>query len=104
MIKRSHFSSRTLAYLLIAPQILVTLTFFYWPAAQGLLQSVMISDPFGQRSQFVWFYNFINIFTDPLYLKSIGITLGFSLATASPASSSACSSPPWPTVPCGPRP
>jgi sn-glycerol 3-phosphate transport system permease protein len=82
MIKRSHFTSRTLAYLLIAPQILVTLTFFYWPAAQGLLQSVMLSDPFGQRSQFVWFDNFINIFTDPLYLKSIGITLGFSLATA----------------------
>jgi sn-glycerol 3-phosphate transport system permease protein len=48
----------------------------------GLLQSVMLSDPFGQRSQFVWFDNFINIFTDPLYLKSIGITLGFSLATA----------------------
>lgn len=82
MIKRSHFNSKTLAYLLITPQILVTLTFFYWPAAQGLLQSLMLSDPFGQRSRFVWFDNFIAIFTDPLYLKSIGITLGFSLATA----------------------
>lgn len=82
MIKRSHFTSRTLAYLLITPQILVTLTFFYWPAIQGLLQSVMLSDPFGQRSRFVWFDNFITIFTDALYLKSIGITLGFSLATA----------------------
>ena len=82
MIKRSHFKSRTLAYLLITPQILVTLTFFYWPAAQGLLQSMMLSDPFGRRSRFVWFDNFVTIFTDPLYLKSIGITLGFSLATA----------------------
>ena len=82
MIKRSHFTKKTLAYLLITPQILVTLTFFYWPAAQGLLQSVMLSDPFGQRNRFVWFDNFINIFTDPLYLKSIVITLGFSLATA----------------------
>ncbi len=82
MIKRSHFTSRTLAYLLITPQILVTLTFFYWPAVQGLLQSVMLSDPFGQRNRFVWFDNFITIFNDPLYLKSIGITLGFSLATA----------------------
>ena len=82
MIKRSHFTSKTLAYLLITPQILVTLTFFYWPAAQGLLQSVMLSDPFGQRSRFVWFDNFITIFTDPLYLKSIWITLAFSLATA----------------------
>ncbi len=82
MIKRSHFTSRFLAYLLITPQILVTLTFFYWPAAQGLLQSVMLSDPFGQRNRFVWFDNFIDIFTDPLYLKSVGITLVFSFAVA----------------------
>ena len=82
MIKRSHFSSRTLAYLLILPQVLVTLTFFYWPAAQGLLQSLMLSDPFGQRNRFVWLDNFIAIFSDPLYLKSIVITLVFSLATA----------------------
>ena len=82
MIKRSLFTSRILPYLLITPQVIVTLTFFYWPAAQGLLQSVMLSDPFGQRSRFVWFDNFISIFTDPLYLKSIGITLSFSLATA----------------------
>jgi sn-glycerol 3-phosphate transport system permease protein len=82
MIKRSHFTSKTLAYLLILPQIAVTLTFFYWPAAQGLLQSVMLSDPFGQRSRFVWLDNFIGIFKDPLYLKSIGITMAFSLTTA----------------------
>ncbi len=82
MIKRSHFTSRTLAYLLITPQVLVTVTFFYWPAVQGLLQSLMLSDPFGRRSQFVWFENFVRIFSDPLYLKSIGITLFFSLATA----------------------
>ncbi len=82
MIKRSHFKSKLLAYLLITPQILVTLTFFYWPAAQGLLQSVMLSDPFGQRSRFVWLDNFIDIFSDPLYLKSVGITLVFSFAVA----------------------
>jgi len=82
MIKRSIFTSRLLPYLLITPQVLVTLTFFYWPAAQGLIQSVMLSDPFGQHSRFVWFDNFINIFSDPLYLKSIVITLIFSLATS----------------------
>jgi sn-glycerol 3-phosphate transport system permease protein len=59
MVKRSIFTSRTLPYLLITPQVLVTLTFFYWPAAQGLLQSLMLSDPFGQRNRFVWFDNFI---------------------------------------------
>jgi len=80
--KRSYFTSKTLPYLLILPQILVTLTFFYWPAVQGLAQSFMLSDPFGLHNQFVWFDNFIALFKDPLYLKSILITLGFSASTA----------------------
>jgi len=82
MIKRSVFTSRTLPYLLILPQIVVTLTFFYWPAVQGLMQSVMRSDPFGGHSKFIWFDNFITLFTDPLYMKSIGITLLFSASVA----------------------
>jgi sn-glycerol 3-phosphate transport system permease protein len=83
MIKRSTFKSSYLPYVLILPQIIVTLTFFYWPAVQGLIQSFLLSDPFGQRSKFVWFYNYIEIFTDPLYLKSILITFTFSIAVAS---------------------
>ena len=82
MIKRSIFSSKALPYLLILPQIVVTLTFFYWPAAQGLMQSVMRSDPFGQHSTFIWFANFTALFKDPLYLKSIATTVFFSVCVA----------------------
>ena len=82
MIKRSIFSDRTLPYLLILPQLLVTLTFFYWPALQGLFQSLLRSDPFGLHNRFIWFENFTNLFKDPLYLKSIAITLMFSIAVA----------------------
>ena len=82
MIKRSHFKSGSLPYLLVFPQLAITVTFFYWPAIQGVLQSFMLSDPFGQRSQFVWFYNYIELFTDPLYLRSVFITFIFSTATA----------------------
>lgn len=82
MIKRSFFSSKFLPYFLILPQFLVTATFFYWPALQGLAQSVMRSDPFGQHSTFIWLDNFIALFTDPLYLKSIGTTLFFSASVA----------------------
>jgi len=82
MIKRSFFKSKYLPYLLIFPQIAVTLTFFYWPAVKGIIQSFLLSDPFGQRSRFVWFYNYIELFTDPLYLKSIDITIVFSMAVA----------------------
>lgn len=82
MIKRSIFKSRLLPYLLIFPQILVTVAFFYWPAAQGLMQSLMLSDPFGLHNTFVWFDNFIALFKDPLYLRSVITTLLFSAATA----------------------
>ena len=71
-----------LPYLLILPQILITATFFYWPAAQGLMQSMMRSDPFGLHNTFVWFDNFITLFKDPLYLKSIATTLVFSASVA----------------------
>ena len=82
MIKRSIFSNRFLPYILILPQILVTVTFFYWPALQGLMQSMMLSDPFGLHNQFVWFDNFIQLFRDPLYLRSVATTLAFSASTA----------------------
>jgi len=82
MIKRSTFKSGYLPYLLILPQILITLTFFYWPAIQGLSQSFLLSDPFGQSSKFVWFYNYLELFTDPLYLGSIVTTFTFSIAVA----------------------
>ena len=67
---------------MILPQILITATFFYWPAAQGLMQSFMLSDPFGLHNTFVWFDNFIALFKDPLYLRSVVTTLLFSASTA----------------------
>lgn len=80
--KRSYFKSRSIPYLLILPQLLVTLTFFYWPAVQGVFSSFRLSDPFGFHTKFVWFDNFIALFTDPLYLKSIVTTLIFSASVA----------------------
>ena len=80
--KRSYFKTRSLPYLLILPQILITLTFFYWPAVQGVITSFQVSDPFGFQTKFVWFDNFIALFSDPLYLKSIVTTLMFSGSVA----------------------
>ena len=48
--KRMTFSSRWLLYALLAPQVIITLIFFVWPASQALLQSVYRqSDAFGVR-------------------------------------------------------
>ncbi len=82
MEKRVIFRSRVLPYVLVAPQIAVTLIFFIWPASQALYQSVLIEDPFGLSSTFVWADNFTELFGDPQYLNSIRVTAGFSVSVA----------------------
>ncbi|RMD63787.1 MAG: sn-glycerol-3-phosphate ABC transporter permease UgpA [Alphaproteobacteria bacterium] len=82
MEKRVVFNNRVLPYLLLTPQLAVTLVFFIWPAVQALKQSVLLEDPFGLSSQFVWFDNFIALAEDPLYLESLYITAFFSGAVA----------------------
>ena len=81
MQKRVTFRNPWLPYLLLAPQVIVTLIFFIWPASQALFQSLLVEDPFGLRSAFVWFQNFEELFTDPLYADSLLITAVFSVST-----------------------
>ncbi|MBP0600845.1 sn-glycerol-3-phosphate ABC transporter permease UgpA [Herbaspirillum sp. LeCh32-8] len=82
MEKRARFKSKWLPYLLVAPQILITLLFFFWPAIQALYQSVLLQDAFGGYSEFVWFDNFAALFGDPTYLESFRTTALFSLLVA----------------------
>ncbi len=78
--KRTTFPNRWLPYALLAPQILVTLVFFIWPAAQALLQSVQREDAFGFSTVFVGLDNFRRLVADPFYLDSLQVTLLFALA------------------------
>jgi len=81
MQKRVTFRNPWLPYLLLAPQVIITLIFFIWPASQALFQSLLVEDPFGLRSEFVWFQNFAELFSDPLYAESLLITAVFSIST-----------------------
>lgn len=82
MEKRVVFKHKFLPYLLVAPQIAITLVFFIWPASQAVYQSVLQEDPFGLSSTFVGLANFAYIFTDEIYLHSIYVTAVFSLSVA----------------------
>jgi sn-glycerol 3-phosphate transport system permease protein len=89
MQRRVIFNNKWLPYLLLAPQVAITLVFFFWPAFQAIYQSVLLQDPFGLRSQFVWFENFTNILTDPLYFESMKRTFLFAFSVTAIAMSSA---------------
>lgn len=79
--KRMTFNHRYLPYLLLAPQVIVTLIFFVWPASQALYQSLLRQDVFGFKTEFVWFDNFTRLFADDQYLQALKVTLTFSLGT-----------------------
>lgn len=78
MEKRVVFRNRLLPYALVAPQLAVTLVFFFWPAGQAIWQSAFIPDPFGLRAQFVGLGNFEFLLSDPYYRASFRTTLVFS--------------------------
>ncbi len=82
MLKRVHFRPSLLPYLLVAPQIAITLVFFMWPAGQALYQSFLMEDMFGLSTEFVWFENFKNLFADKYYLGAFKRTAFFSFIVA----------------------
>ncbi len=82
MTPRGTFPNRFLPYLLLAPQLAITLVFFYWPAAQALYQSLLREDPFGLKSSFVGLANFKRVLSQASYLNSVEVTIVFSVATA----------------------
>lgn len=87
MEKRVVFKNKVLPYFLVAPQIIITLVFFIWPAFMALYQSVLQEDAFGLKTVFVGLENFKYIFSDPIYLNSIKVTMIFSLSVAAIAMS-----------------
>jgi len=82
MEKRVTFNNRLLPYLLLAPQMAITLIFFFWPSAQAVWQSLVTEDAFGGNTKFVWFQNFTSLLSDPNYYDSARLTVMFSALVA----------------------
>ena len=68
--------------MLVAPQLLITLIFFFLPAGQAIEQSVMMQDAFGLSNEFVGLANFQTLFEDPNYIESFKVTMLFSVLVA----------------------
>ena len=78
MEKRVTFRGWVLPLLLIAPQVLVSAVFFFYPAGQAVWQSLFIPDPFGLSMEFVGLDNFRYLLSDPFYRASFWTTAVFS--------------------------
>jgi sn-glycerol 3-phosphate transport system permease protein len=80
--KRVRFRSWWLPWALVAPQLIVVLLFFFWPAVQALYQSVLQSDAFGTSVEYVGLQNFERLWNDGSYIESFRTTAVFSLLVA----------------------
>jgi sn-glycerol 3-phosphate transport system permease protein len=83
MQKRTIFAGKALPYLLLAPQLAVTLVFFYWPASQALWQSFLLEDAFGLKSDFVWLENYRELVFAGDYYRAMATTAVFACAVTS---------------------
>jgi sn-glycerol 3-phosphate transport system permease protein len=82
MEKRVVFRSAWLPYALLAPQIAITIVFFFWPAAQAVWFSFLLQDAFGLKTEFVELQNYVQLFGDSHYLDSFRVTAVFSILVA----------------------
>src|SRR3954463_3328459 len=78
MEKSAVFNSKLLPYLLLIPQLIITLVFFYWPASQAVWQSFLREDAFGLSSEFIGLENYAALFAQPEYYRAMLTTAVFS--------------------------
>jgi sn-glycerol 3-phosphate transport system permease protein len=82
MEKRAGFNGRLLPYALLAPQLAVTVIFFYGPASQAIWQSFLLQDAFGLSTRFVWFDNYADLLAHADYYQSLLTTFTFAFLVA----------------------
>jgi sn-glycerol 3-phosphate transport system permease protein len=82
MEKRVRFTSAWLPWVLLTPQVAIIGVFFFWPAAQAVLQSTQVQDSFGLSTEWAGLENFKTLFGDSAYLESFKTTAIFSILVA----------------------
>lgn len=79
MQRKVIFGNKLLPYFLLAPQLAVTLVFFFWPGAQAIYMAFLEQDIFGSQMVFVGLANFERVLSDPAYLQALWRTVYFSI-------------------------
>ncbi len=77
-MQRTVFRTRWLPYLLVFPQMAVTVVFFFWPALKSLQLSFFRVSPFGDTMTFIGLENFTKLLSEPDYYRSVVNSLVFA--------------------------
>lgn len=76
------FEHKALPYLLLLPQLIITVIFFFWPAVESVFSSFFREDAFGGNKVFVGVDNYANLLQQGEYYDSIWVTLIFAVCVA----------------------
>jgi sn-glycerol 3-phosphate transport system permease protein len=79
-LKQSPFENKALPYVLLAPQLLVLLFFFFIPSFRALIQAFQLADPFGNSTQWVGLDNLEALMRSAPYWAAVRTTIVFTLA------------------------
>src|SRR2546425_13310448 len=78
-MKRTVFRNRWLPYALVAPQVAITIVFFFWPAFDSLRLSLYRASPFGDRLIFIGGGDFLRLLRGPPSFPGAGTSFWVSL-------------------------
>ena len=82
MKNRVIFKGLWFPLLLVAPQLMISLVFFFYPSGQAIWNSFFLPDPFGLKTEFVGIDNFTFLLTDSYYRASFFTTAIFSISVS----------------------
>jgi sn-glycerol 3-phosphate transport system permease protein len=80
-MRRTFFKNNWIAALVVAPQLLIIFTFFYFPTAQALYWAFSLEQPWGGGNTWVGFDNFKEILSDDLYWYSIRVSVIYAIGS-----------------------
>ncbi len=80
MERRAVYRNKVLPWLLIGPQLLLVLVFFYWPTSQALYWAFTLEQPWGGGNLWAGFDNFLYIFRDDRYWGTVLRSAFYALA------------------------
>lgn len=81
MERRAYYNNGVLPWLLIAPQLLLVLVFFYWPTSQALYWAFTLEQPWGGGNSWAGLDNFLSIFRDREYWTTVGRSAFYAMLT-----------------------
>ncbi len=80
-MRRAFFKNNWVAALVVAPQLIIIFTFFYFPTVQALYWAFTLEQPWGGGNTWVGFDNFKAILSDSLYWYSIRVSIIYAIGS-----------------------